>query len=62
MLLAALGSLRPDGASDKDLAAWDKLTLDGLNPYPQDLSEAKKLLVKNGWTLNARERSLSKGG
>ena len=61
MLLAALGSLRPDGASDKDLAAWDKLTLDGLNPYPRDLTEAKKLLVKNGWTLNAKGKKFVEG-
>ena len=61
MLLAALGSLRPDGAGDKELEAWDKLTLDGLNPYPQDLTEAKKLLVKNGWTLNAKGKKFVEG-
>jgi len=61
MLLAANGTLRPDAASDKELAAWDTLTLDALNPYPQDLTEAKRLLVKSGWTLNAKGKKYVEG-
>ena len=60
MYLAATGSLRPDGATDKELAQWDKLQLDKLNPYTVNLEEAERLLIKNGWTLNENGKKFVK--
>ncbi len=42
-----------EGAVDPDQAAWDALSLDGLNPYALDEAAAKALLAGDGWTLNA---------
>ena len=61
MVLAAMGSLRPEEATDAELAAWDQLTLDQLNPYTLNLEEAKRLLIKNGWTLNEHGEKFVEG-
>ena len=61
MLLAATGSLRPQDASEKELAQWDQITLDSLNTYELNLDEAKRLLIKNGWTLNAQGKKFVEG-
>lgn len=61
MLLAATGSLRPQEATEKELAQWDQITLDSLNPYELNLNEAERLLIKNGWTLNAQGKKFVKG-
>ena len=54
MTQAANGSLRPEAVTDAQAAQWDKLTLDKLNHYEPNPELAQKLLVKDGWTLNAQ--------
>ena len=61
MTLAAMGSLRPETVSAADSAKWDKLTLDKLNHYDLDTEQAKKLLIKDGWTLNADGKKFVEG-
>lgn len=53
MTRAANGNYRPDELSEEEEATWDALTLDNLNHYDPDLDEAKRLLIEDGWTLNA---------
>ena len=61
MTLTAMGSLRPETVTDAESAKWDKLTLDGLNHYDPDPEQAKKLLIKDGWTLNADGKKFVEG-
>ena len=37
---------------EKDMAAWDELSLDGLTRYELDMEQAVRLLNEAGWTLN----------
>lgn len=53
MVSAANGVYRPNNMTEEQEAAWDALTLDGLNHYDLDLDKAKQLLIEDGWTLNA---------
>lgn len=39
--------------TDEDIAAWTALSLDGLNRYDFDLEKSRRLLIEDGWTLNA---------
>lgn len=61
MTLAAMGSLRPETVSAAESAKWDKLTLDKLNHYDLDTEQAKKLLIKDRWTLNADGKKFVEG-
>ncbi len=57
MTLAAMGAIRPEKVSGRDEAAWEAITLDGLEPYNVDTSRAVQLLENDGWTLNKRGES-----
>ena len=37
---------------EADLAAWQELNLDGLNPYTLDIEAAAELLEADGWVMN----------
>lgn len=52
MTLAAMGSLRPEGITEAELAEWDAITLDELNRYTPNADTALQLLIDDGWTLN----------
>lgn len=45
-----------EGETDtaEETAAWDALSLEGLEHYVKDLDAAQALLVADGWTLNAQ--------
>lgn len=48
-------------AYEKDEAAWDALTLEGLTLYPLDTEASAALLDKAGWTLNKQGDSFEAG-
>lgn len=52
MYQAAVGILRPKDATEEELALWDELTLDNLNPYDYDPEKSLKLLEEDGWIYN----------
>lgn len=52
MTWAAMGVLRPEGATEEEMALWDACTLENLNHYDLDLDKALELLIEDGWTLN----------
>lgn len=51
----------PFAETDEEIAAWSKLTLDGLNKYEKNLEQAEQLLIDDGWTLNAQGEAYVKG-
>lgn len=53
MTQAALGTLRIETMEEEEAAYWDSLNLDELNRYDYDPQIALRLLVGDGWTLNA---------
>ena len=61
MTLTAMGSLRPESVTANDSSQWDRITLDKLNHYDLDPEQAKKLLIKDGWTLNANGKKFVEG-
>ena len=58
---AAVGGYRPVGATEEEGKAWDAFSLDSLNKYELDLKKAKKLLVRDGWTLNKDGKAFREG-
>jgi len=48
-------------AYEKNEAAWDALTLDGLTLYPLDTEAAAALLEQAGWTLNSQGEPFEAG-
>ena len=61
MVSAANGTLLPEDMTEAEAAAWDEITLDTLNQYPYNLIEAKRLLIEDGWTLNAAGEPFEEG-
>lgn len=55
------GVIDTEDMSEEHIAAWESLSLDGLNPYDVDLSKAEQLLIDDGWTLNESGAPYVKG-